>query len=184
MKYFLLNSNLQTLQIFKTNFDRHESRMTGTKFSMPDTMSGTGEIFISGAAGGFVMSYLCDFFQRPGRKMKIASAKFWKYFKSDFISKKLKKRGSKESWLSILSKNTPGGIHIHSESKSLLHGWWIFKIADNWKLKQREQKRERSSSKERRESIILHSTSVQCAWRFSYHFNQLIVAHFTLCATS
>ena len=29
--------------------DRHESRATGTKCRLPDTMSGTGKIFISGA---------------------------------------------------------------------------------------------------------------------------------------
>ena len=29
--------------------DRHELRVTGTKYRLPDTMSGTGEIFISGA---------------------------------------------------------------------------------------------------------------------------------------
>ena len=35
--------------IFVVNCDRHELGMTGTKFKLPDTMSGTGEIFISGA---------------------------------------------------------------------------------------------------------------------------------------
>ena len=30
--------------------DRHELRVTGTKCRLPDTMSGTGEIFISGTA--------------------------------------------------------------------------------------------------------------------------------------
>ena len=30
--------------------DRHKLRVTGTKCRLPDTMSGTGEIFISGAA--------------------------------------------------------------------------------------------------------------------------------------
>ena len=29
--------------------DRHELRVTGTKCRLPDTVSGTGEIFISGA---------------------------------------------------------------------------------------------------------------------------------------
>ena len=29
--------------------DRHGLRVTGTKYRLPDTMSGTGEIFISGA---------------------------------------------------------------------------------------------------------------------------------------
>ena len=40
--------------------DRHELRMTGTKCQLPDTMSGTGEIFISGAASTYFI-YLYSF---------------------------------------------------------------------------------------------------------------------------
>ena len=34
--------------------DRHEFRVTGTKCRLSDTMSGTGQIFISGADGVFI----------------------------------------------------------------------------------------------------------------------------------
>ena len=38
-------SNLNSISYTE---DRHESRMTGTKCPLPDMVSGTGEIFISG----------------------------------------------------------------------------------------------------------------------------------------
>ena len=50
--------------------DRHELRVTGTKCRLPDTMSGTDEIFISGAAYNRKVGHLlgCDIIKVIGVK--------------------------------------------------------------------------------------------------------------------
>ena len=44
--------------------DQHELRVTGTKCRLPDTMSGTVKIFISGA----VTIIIVDLFQKAGQR--------------------------------------------------------------------------------------------------------------------
>ena len=51
VEWFSFNFQLLSLKIFIGNCDRHELRMTNRKRRLPDAMSNTGQIFISGAVG-------------------------------------------------------------------------------------------------------------------------------------
>ena len=66
--------------------DRHALRVTGTKCRLPDTMSGTGVILISGAAGSPLNELLANSLLENKEAVRIFSSKNEKIGKENKVS--------------------------------------------------------------------------------------------------
>ena len=95
---FKVKFELHSLAIFIAKRDQHKLQMTVTKCQLPDTMSGTGQIFISGTALNARLLYLIPLSAKNGSCLILSLLFAWSLLTTNNIGRM---KRSIESFVSI-----------------------------------------------------------------------------------